>query len=120
MEKFNIQSDIFNKVVGRYDYIFANPPYIPKTKINKIQKSVLKFEPKKALFGGIDGLFYIRSFLKDAKKYLNTGGVIFMEFDPPQKKDIEKLINEYGFSDYEFCKDQYNKLRYVRVLDYFF
>ena len=34
-----VQSNVFSKVIGKYDYIFANPPYISKTKINKIQKS---------------------------------------------------------------------------------
>jgi len=131
-----IQSDVFEGLNPpsprlrrtKYDFIFANPPYIAKTRIDKVQKSVLKFEPKSALFGGKDGLFYIRKFLKDAKKYLNKGGVIFMEFDSPQKKEIEEILTrqnfskknfggqeKYKYSNYEFHRDQYGRWRWVMV-----
>lgn len=110
-----IKSDIFKNIKNKYDYIFANPPYIPTSKKNKIQKSVLKYEPGSALFGGKDGLFFIKNILKCAKKYLNTGGTIFIEFDSPQKKEIENFIKIFKYSKYKFNKDQYNRWRWVNV-----
>ncbi len=118
------QTDVFDSIknksafsrVKKFDYIFANPPYIPTTRKNKIQKSVLKYEPRKALFAGKDGLFFINKFLKDAQKYLNAGGIIFMEFSPEQKKEIEKLIKKHKYYNWEFKKDQYNRWRWVEIL----
>ena len=110
-----IQSDIFKNVNLKYDFIFANPPYIATTRKNKIQKSVLKYEPRQALFGGKDGLALINKFLKDAKKYLNDGGKIFMEFDYVQKKQIEKILKKYKYNNWEFKKDQYGKWRWVAI-----
>lgn len=111
-----VKSDIFNNIKKKYDYIFANPPYIAKARKNKIQKSVLKFEPKTALFSGDKGLSHIAKFLRDAKKHLNIGGKIFMEFDYIQKKEIEKIIKKYKYAGFEFYRDQFGKWRWVVVV----
>src|SRR3989344_2926978 len=108
-----IQSDIFNNIQGTFDYIFANPPYVAKSRAGKIQTSVLKYEPKAALFGGSDGLWYIRKFLAEAKNFLNPGDNIFMEFDAIQKKSIETLLKKLGYKNFAFHKDQYEKWRWV-------
>ncbi|OGZ84704.1 MAG: hypothetical protein A2599_03615 [Candidatus Staskawiczbacteria bacterium RIFOXYD1_FULL_39_28] len=124
-----IKSDVFSNIKSKYDYIFANPPYIPDYRknlserlrailLNRIQKSVLKFEPKKALFGGKDGLFYINKFLKDAPSFAKASdgqGKIFMEFSPEQKDKIERLLKKYKYKSWEFNKDQYGKWRWVMI-----
>ena len=110
-----IQSDVFGSVRGKYDYIFANPPYAAKTRSDEIEKSVLSFEPHMALFGGNNGFFYIKKFLRGAGEHLNPGGTIFMEFDPPQKKEIEKLADKYGYVSWGFYKDQHGKSRWIMV-----
>lgn len=110
-----IQSDIFENIKEKYDYIFANPPYIPLTRINKVQKSVLLFESKEALFGGKDGFFYIRKFLKEAKSHLKKDARVYMEFDYFYKTDLEKLLKKFGYKNYKICKDQYKKERYLVI-----
>ncbi|MEK7658609.1 MAG: peptide chain release factor N(5)-glutamine methyltransferase [Patescibacteria group bacterium] len=131
-----IQSDVFKGLNPssqrllrtKYDLVFANPPYIAKTNKNIIQKTVLKFEPKTALFGGGDGLFYIKKFLEQAPAFAKASssakatedksdgrGKIFMEFSPEQKKEIEKLLKKFEYKNYEFHKDQHSRWRWVFI-----
>ena len=108
-----IQSDVFSNVKGEYDYILANPPYVAEERKVRVQKSVLENEPKGAVFGGRDGLQYIRPFFRQAKHYLKESGSIWMEFDSSQKCAIENIVKEYGYEHWSFGEDQYNKWRYV-------
>jgi len=110
-----IQSNMFSKVRGKYDYIFANPPYLAESKKQKVQKSVLAQEPHGALFGGKDGLKYIRLFLNQVKDFLAKNGIIYLEFDSFQKRGVEKLLKKFGYSAWQFHKDQYGKWRFAVI-----
>jgi release factor glutamine methyltransferase len=110
-----IQSDIFKNIKGGFDYIFANPPYIPLKNKHLVQRSVYNFEPHLALFGGEDGLLYIRKFLRNARKFLKKNGKIYMEFDYSQKMELENLLKKLNYKNFRFCKDQFKKWRYVCI-----
>jgi len=109
-----IKSDVFNNIGDRYDYIVANPPYIAYDD-EQIQFGVKKYEPQKALFSKNNGLEFIENFLSEANKYINKNGKIYMEFGSNQKKSVVALLEKYGYKDYKFYKDQYNKWRYVVI-----
>ena len=110
-----IKSDMFENVSGSYDYIFANPPYVAEEKIEDVQDSVLNYEPHNALFGGADGLLYIRTFLEKAHKYLNKGGKIYMEFDPHEKEEIERISKSAGYKEIKFHQDQFQRWRHLSL-----
>ena len=99
----------------KYDYIFANPPYVAKGRLNEVQPSVLKYEPKRAILAGKGGLFYIRKFLKESKNFLKPNGVIYLEIDPQQKDDIENILEKQRYKKSKFFKDQFKKYRFVKI-----
>jgi len=124
------KSNLFEKLKGKkYDFIFANPPYVAKERLNEVQNSVKKYEPKIAWYGEKKGLRLISKFLKEAKNYLKKNGIIFLEFDPLQKKSIEDILEKdynppatlpsktraLNYNHFKFFKDQFKKFRYAKI-----
>lgn len=109
------QSNLFEKLKGKkYDFIFANPPYVALDRINEVQRKVLEKESHIALFAGKDGMFYIKKFLSQVKNHLKADGFIFLEFDPLQKEEIEEILEKKRFK-FAFKKDQFGKHRWLRI-----
>ena len=109
-----IKSDMFKKVKGKYDFIFANPPYVALNRLAEVQKEVLKKDPHLALFGGKEGMLYIEILLNKAKKHLGPGAKIFIEYDPLQKENIKKILEMEKY-EYTFKKDQFKKFRWLKA-----
>lgn len=108
-----VETNVFSHITEVYDAIFANPPYIPLShKETVVEKSVRAFEPAQALYGGEDGLQYIKSFIAEAPNHLITGGILFVEFNTDQKNAIESLAKQNAqYRTVEFIKDQYELWR---------
>ena len=116
-KKYRIyKSSFFNKIPEKkYDFIFANPPYVATKRTSEVGESVLKYEPQEALFSGEEGLKHIEQFLKKAKPFLKKEGYIFLECDPQQKGRIEKILQKQNYSFFRFYKDQFKKYRFVKI-----
>ena len=109
-------SDVFTNISPKkYNFIFANPPYISHTKIEDVQKSVLDHEPRGALFADDNGLLYIKKLLNEAPKFLAPNGKLFIEFDSWQKEEIESYCQSASrrIDSVEFWKDQFDRWRVV-------
>jgi release factor glutamine methyltransferase len=111
------QSDIFENIPKNnlYDFIFANPPYIPKKKINILDKSVKDFEDHNSLFAEDDGLFFIKKIILESKKFLKIGGKVFIEFDEGSKKQIILFLKENKIGKLYFQKDQFQNDRLLII-----
>ena len=110
-----IGGDLFENVSGAYDFILTNPPYVDPNLEGRLEKNVLEHEPNIALFGGQDGAEYVRRIIKDAPKYLNENGVLYIEHEPEQWEKIESLGKKADFKSIEIHKDQFQRERYTRL-----
>ena len=91
------KSDIDKFVEGNYDLIISNPPYIKSCELKYLESDVIKFEPKLALDGGIDGLSEIRKVIKKSSELIKKNGKFVLEIGFNQKNKVVKLLKEKGF-----------------------
>ena len=106
-----LKSDLFDKVCGKFDLIYSNPPYIKSSEIENLQVEVKDHEPRLALDGGIDGLYFYREIIKEAPNYLNNNGFLVFEIGYDEAEDIS-LIMEKNF-DTKIYKDLNNLDRVI-------
>jgi release factor glutamine methyltransferase len=104
------QSDLFENVTGKFDFILTNPPYI-YSEAKTVAESVTSHEPHIALFGGTQGLEIIERIINDAKKYLTSQGILYIEHEPTQIELLKSQGESAGFSVTTHT-DQYGVLRF--------
>jgi len=97
-----IHSDM-RDITGEYDIIISNPPYITKTDMDALDKSVVDFEPENALYGGDDGLEFYR-ILSVIHKNLRHCGYLAVEIGISQSADVRNLF-EVNFEDIKIVND---------------
>ncbi len=90
---------------GPFDIIVSNPPYIPLSERETLEKGVRHFDPPQALFGGEDGLECYRLLSHDIKPLLAPTGIAVLEMGAGQRKDIEKIFQSAGFQKSFVLKD---------------
>ncbi len=109
-----LQSDLFERVRGKFDLIVSNPPYIPSREIPTLQREVKDFEPHLALDGGADGLDYYRRIAEECKKHLNKGGTLILEVGAGEAAEVVKLFQGDCYSI--IAKDFNGIDRYVKII----
>lgn len=105
LEASFVQSDLFDKVDGRFDLIVSNPPYIETEVIQTLDTVVKGYEPHTALDGGKDGLDFYRRLVTEAKRYLRKEGMLFFEIGYNQAESVSQLLAEAGYREITVKKD---------------
>lgn len=100
-----VQSNLFDKVSGIYDIIVSNPPYIETAVIEGLMDEVRLYEPRMALDGTEDGLFFYREITAQAGKYLKNNGILAFEIGYNQGKAVSEFMKENGYKEVQVLQD---------------
>lgn len=73
------KADLIPAELGQFDLVCANLPYVPTSKIAKVNS--LPYEPALALDGGPDGLALIKRCLACAPAHIRAPGILLFEIE---------------------------------------
>tara|TARA_B100000941_G_scaffold53460_1_gene34509 strand:- start:1964 stop:2806 length:843 start_codon:yes stop_codon:yes gene_type:complete len=99
------KSDIDNFSLGKYDLIISNPPYVRNLDFKYLDEEIVRFEPKIALDGGLDGLSEIRKVIKKSSELIKFHGKLILEIAHDQKNEVKKILKSNNFYINNVVKD---------------
>ena len=86
-------------LLGVFDAIVSNPPYIPTRDLVDLDTSVRDYEPILALDGGPDGLYVIRAIATNWAAMLKPSGNLVLECGEGQAEAVCGIMEDSGFKD---------------------
>lgn len=87
------------------DLLMCNPPYIPADEIDTLDVEVCRYEPRKALDGGPDGLRFYRAVAALGREALAPGGMLIFEHGLGQSGDVCAIMRENGYRNVRVLRD---------------
>lgn len=91
-----VRGDWATAMIGRFDLIVCNPPYIPRQDIPALMPDVTLYEPHAALDGGLDGLDAYRRLVPDLPRLLSRDGHAVLEVGAGQAPAVVALGRDHG------------------------
>lgn len=88
-----LQSRWFENVVGQFDMIVSNPPYIDENDVHLSQGDV-RFEPLSALVAEEEGYADLRHIIEHAPHYLKPNGALLLEHGWLQGEKVRAIFAE--------------------------
>lgn len=105
LEATFVEGDLFTKVNGTFDVIVSNPPYIRTAVIEELQEEVRLYDPRLALDGKEEGLYFYEKIIEESRVFLKPRGKLYFEIGHDQGEDIKKRMIEAGFTSVTVKKD---------------
>lgn len=108
-----VQGDWGRAISGLHDVIVTNPPYIPSEEVGRLSADVARFDPRRALDGGPDGLDAYRALLPDASRLLAPGGIVLTEIGSDQGEAVSRMAGACGLHVDRIARDLEDRERVV-------
>ncbi len=111
--------DLFDPImpqldVNEFDLIVCNPPYVSTAEYEKLDRNVKDYEPKKALFAGVDGLDIYCRIIEKAEEFLKPNAALMLEIGYAQGSAVRQLLEQTGaFVNIKIENDPHNNDRIV-------
>ncbi len=85
-------------LAGRFDAVVANPPYIATAALADLPPAVARYDPRRALDGGADGLAAYRVLAAAVPALLRPGGLFACEVGQGQAQAVAAILAASGLA----------------------
>ena len=114
LEEINILDKNQWKLLGYFDIIVSNPPYVTHAEKTRMQDNVLKYEPHLALFVADEkSLLFYETIFELSEKHLNKNGRFYFEINEAKGDEIVALAKLKNFTNVKLHQDIHGKNRFV-------
>jgi len=105
---------------GGFDIIVSNPPYIPESRVDTLDRNVREYEPRIALTApGSDGLVFYRRLANECEGKLRPGGSVLVEVGHDQHEAVVEIFTATGrfthAGTYRDPSDPHDRVVHVRT-----
>ena len=108
-----VERDCVAGIVGSFDCLVSNPPYIPTAELAELPHEIAGFEPRLALDGGSDGLAFFDRLIIEALPLVKDGGLFACELHETCLEEAARRLREAGCVDVKVTKDLVGRDRIV-------
>ena len=99
-----------------FDLIVSNPPYIPASDRNTMDRNVVEFEPESALFvPDSNSLKFYKAIIDLCRDHLNTGGRLYFEIYEHAGSKLMDYFHGKFSGKVELLNDFKGKERFIRA-----
>ena len=96
-----LEGDMFSPLsccpgIRSFDAVVSNPPYIPSGDIEMLEPQVRDYEPRLALDGGNDGLWFYDRLAQGCTDWLKPGGLLAVEVGYGQSEAVKSIFKSAG------------------------
>ncbi|MFT4602302.1 MAG: release factor glutamine methyltransferase [Arenicella sp.] len=113
-----IESNVLeDSIVGQFDVIVSNPPYVLESDKTEMQESVLSFEPGLALFvPDNDPLKFYKRIAELSRDALAENGRLYFEIHEDFGNKVKEMLEVQAYQDVNILKDLQGKDRIVSAI----
>lgn len=112
-----LESDVYDALGDeKFELIAANPPYVPVVDFSGLQAEVRDFEPRVALTDEGNGLSVIETIIREATRYLTSGGLLLVEIGFNQSETTREMFDVRTWSQVDLMPDLQGIPRLVRAV----
>jgi len=101
-----VQGNLFEHLQEEtFDIIVSNPPYIASGEIEELMPEVRDHEPRMALDGRENGLYFYEKIIEESRRHLRADSILAFEIGYDQGEAVADLMRQAGFTQVEVSQD---------------